>query len=141
MPTVFPQKKGTSSTAPVVPKKQGGWALGFTKEVSAAALLQLNFLHQCSKWLSMLQLNVPQAMQHNHGPNALESACRLLSLCTPCGGCVPCTDPPSLYASHLQNELFVGRAAMLGFAFSLVGELLTGKGALAQLGYEVSLEL
>jgi hypothetical protein len=26
---------------------------------------------------------------------------------------------------------------MMGFAFSLVGELLTGKGALAQLGYEV----
>jgi len=26
---------------------------------------------------------------------------------------------------------------MLGFAFSLVGEVLTGKGALAQLGYEV----
>jgi hypothetical protein len=36
-----------------------------------------------------------------------------------------------------ENELFVGRAAMLGFAFSLIGELLTGKGALAQLGYEV----
>lgn len=26
---------------------------------------------------------------------------------------------------------------MMGFAFSLIGELLTGKGALAQLGYEV----
>jgi len=36
-----------------------------------------------------------------------------------------------------DNELFVGRAAMLGFAFSLVGEILTGKGALAQLGYEI----
>ncbi|KAJ9513102.1 hypothetical protein QJQ45_029409 [Haematococcus lacustris] len=36
-----------------------------------------------------------------------------------------------------DNELFVGRAAMLGFAFSLIGELLTGKGALAQLGYEI----
>jgi len=36
-----------------------------------------------------------------------------------------------------ENELFVGRAAMLGFAFSLIGELLTGKGALAQLGYEI----
>jgi hypothetical protein len=30
-----------------------------------------------------------------------------------------------------------GRAAMLGFAFSLIGELLTGKGALAQFGYEI----
>lgn len=36
-----------------------------------------------------------------------------------------------------DNELFVGRAAMLGFAFSLIGEVITGKGALAQLGYEV----
>jgi len=36
-----------------------------------------------------------------------------------------------------DNELFVGRAAMLGFAFSLIGELITGKGALAQLGYEI----
>ncbi|KAF5841540.1 hypothetical protein DUNSADRAFT_12468 [Dunaliella salina] len=36
-----------------------------------------------------------------------------------------------------DNELFVGRAAMLGFAFSLIGEVLTGKGALAQLGYEI----
>lgn len=36
-----------------------------------------------------------------------------------------------------ENELFVGRAAMLGFAFSLIGELVTGRGALAQLGYEV----
>ncbi|KAJ9506414.1 hypothetical protein QJQ45_004915 [Haematococcus lacustris] len=36
-----------------------------------------------------------------------------------------------------ENELFVGRAAMLGFALSLIGELLTGKGALAQLGYEI----
>lgn len=26
---------------------------------------------------------------------------------------------------------------MLGFAFSLVGEILTGKGALGQLGYEI----
>ncbi len=33
------------------------------------------------------------------------------------------------------NELFVGRLAMLGFAASLVGELLTGQGALAQFGY------
>lgn len=34
------------------------------------------------------------------------------------------------------NELFVGRMAMLGFAASLVGEILTGKGAAGQLGLE-----
>ncbi|GLI64663.1 hypothetical protein VaNZ11_007991 [Volvox africanus] len=37
------------------------------------------------------------------------------------------------------NELFVGRLAMLGFASSLIGEVLTGKGALAQFGYETGL--
>jgi hypothetical protein len=31
-----------------------------------------------------------------------------------------------------ENELFVGRLAMIGFASSLLGEILTGKGALAQ---------
>jgi hypothetical protein len=35
-----------------------------------------------------------------------------------------------------QNELFVGRAAMVGVAAALVGEVLTGSGPLAQLGYE-----
>ncbi|CAM8883466.1 unnamed protein product [Rhodiola kirilowii] len=34
------------------------------------------------------------------------------------------------------NELFVGRLAQLGFAFSLIGEILTGKGALSQLNIE-----
>ncbi|GIL49566.1 hypothetical protein Vafri_5906 [Volvox africanus] len=38
------------------------------------------------------------------------------------------------------NELFVGRLAMLGFASSLIGEVLTGKGALAQFGYETGLD-
>lgn len=37
---------------------------------------------------------------------------------------------------HPNYSLHQGRAAMLGFAFSLVGEVLTGKGALAQLGCE-----
>ncbi|EFJ43155.1 hypothetical protein VOLCADRAFT_83375 [Volvox carteri f. nagariensis] len=37
------------------------------------------------------------------------------------------------------NELFVGRLAMLGFASSLIGEILTGKGPLAQFGYETGL--
>lgn len=31
----------------------------------------------------------------------------------------------------------MGRAAMLGVAFAIVGEILTGSGPLAQLGYEV----
>eukprot|EP00270_Netrium_digitus_P016727 TRINITY_DN603_c0_g1_i1.p2 TRINITY_DN603_c0_g1~~TRINITY_DN603_c0_g1_i1.p2 ORF type:complete len:259 (+),score=58.45 TRINITY_DN603_c0_g1_i1:77-853(+) len=34
------------------------------------------------------------------------------------------------------NELFVGRLAQLGFVASLVGEIVTGKGALAQLNIE-----
>eukprot|EP00775_Hariotina_reticulata_P010780 gene10779-10936_t len=38
-----------------------------------------------------------------------------------------------------SNELFVGRLAMIGFASSLVGEVLSGKGALAQLGYDFGL--
>lgn len=37
------------------------------------------------------------------------------------------------------NELLVGRAAMVGFASALIGEILTGKGALAQFGYELEL--
>ena len=39
------------------------------------------------------------------------------------------------------NELFVGRMAQLGFAASLIGEVLTGKGALAQFGIETGLPL
>eukprot|EP00887_Chlorella_sp_A99_P001356 scaffold8.g1356.t1 len=35
-----------------------------------------------------------------------------------------------------SNELFVGRAAMLGFSAALIGEVLTGVGPLHQLGYE-----
>ncbi|PNW88154.1 hypothetical protein CHLRE_01g016600v5 [Chlamydomonas reinhardtii] len=40
-----------------------------------------------------------------------------------------------------ENELFVGRAAQLGFAFSLIGEAVTGKGALAQFDIETGLSL
>ena len=40
-----------------------------------------------------------------------------------------------------QNELFVGRVAHLGFAISLIGEALTGKGILAQFDYDTSLPL
>eukprot|EP00898_Chlorokybus_atmophyticus_P000259 jgi/Chlat1/1233/Chrsp115S00750 len=39
------------------------------------------------------------------------------------------------------NELFVGRLAMIGFASSLLGELLTGKGALAQFGLETGIPI
>lgn len=39
------------------------------------------------------------------------------------------------------NELFVGRVAQLGFAFSLIGETITGKGALAQIGLETGLPI
>jgi photosystem II protein len=35
-----------------------------------------------------------------------------------------------------SNELFVGRLAQLGIAFSIIGEIITGKGALAQLNIE-----
>lgn len=40
-----------------------------------------------------------------------------------------------------SNELFVGRMAMLGIASSIIGEVLTGKGALAQLGFETGLPI
>ncbi|KAE9603923.1 hypothetical protein Lal_00001962 [Lupinus albus] len=41
-----------------------------------------------------------------------------------------------LFGFTKSNELFVGRLAQLGFAFSLIGEIITGKGALAQLNIE-----
>nr|KJB59228.1 hypothetical protein B456_009G245800 [Gossypium raimondii] len=40
-----------------------------------------------------------------------------------------------------QNELFVGRVAMLGFAASLLGEAITGKGILAQLNLETGIPI
>lgn len=40
-----------------------------------------------------------------------------------------------------QNELFVGRMAMLGFGASLLGEAITGKGSLAQFDLETGLPL
>eukprot|EP00897_Mesotaenium_endlicherianum_P004588 jgi/Mesen1/4157/ME000219S03287 len=39
------------------------------------------------------------------------------------------------------NELFVGRLAQLGFAISIIGEVITGKGALAQLNIETGVPL
>ncbi|XP_022861465.1 photosystem II 22 kDa protein, chloroplastic [Olea europaea var. sylvestris] len=40
-----------------------------------------------------------------------------------------------------ENELFVGRVAMIGFAASLLGEAVTGKGILAQLNLETGIPL
>ncbi|CAO2196803.1 unnamed protein product [Urochloa humidicola] len=40
-----------------------------------------------------------------------------------------------------ENELFVGRVAMLGFAASLLGEAITGKGILAQLNLETGIPI
>merc|ERR1711924_441581 len=39
------------------------------------------------------------------------------------------------------NELFVGRMAQLGFAASLIGEAVTGKGPLAQFNLETGIPL
>ncbi|CAI5509126.1 unnamed protein product [Closterium sp. Naga37s-1] len=46
-----------------------------------------------------------------------------------------------LFGYTKANELFVGRMAQLGFAASLVGEVITGKGALAQLNIETGLPI
>ncbi len=40
-----------------------------------------------------------------------------------------------------KNELFVGRVAMIGFAASLLGEAITGKGILAQLNLETGIPI
>ncbi|CAI5948330.1 unnamed protein product [Closterium sp. NIES-65] len=46
-----------------------------------------------------------------------------------------------LFGFTKANELFVGRMAQLGFAASLVGEVITGRGALAQLNIETGLPI
>jgi len=46
-----------------------------------------------------------------------------------------------LFAFSTPNELFVGRMAQLGFAFALIGETVTGKGALAQLKFETGMSM
>ncbi|GMH31240.1 hypothetical protein Nepgr_033083 [Nepenthes gracilis] len=46
-----------------------------------------------------------------------------------------------LFGFTKANELFVGRLAQLGFAFSLIGEIITGKGALAQLNIETGVPI
>jgi len=40
-----------------------------------------------------------------------------------------------------SNELFVGRVAMLGFAAAVLGEIVTGKGALAQFNIETGVPI
>lgn len=45
-------------------------------------------------------------------------------------------DSGPLFGFTKSNELFVGRLAQLGIAFSIIGEIITGKGALAQLNIE-----
>lgn len=47
--------------------------------------------------------------------------------------------PPIASAFTRRREIFVGRTAMTGFITAVVGELLTGKGALGQLRLETSL--
>lgn len=46
-----------------------------------------------------------------------------------------------LFGFTKSNELFVGRLAQLGIAFSIIGEIITGKGALAQLNIETGVPL
>ncbi|CAI5458951.1 unnamed protein product [Closterium sp. Yama58-4] len=44
-----------------------------------------------------------------------------------------------LFGFTKANELFVGRVAQLGFAASMIGEVITGRGALAQLNIDIGL--
>ncbi|EPS63793.1 hypothetical protein M569_10990, partial [Genlisea aurea] len=46
-----------------------------------------------------------------------------------------------LFGFTKANELFVGRLAQLGIAFSIIGEIVTGKGALAQLNVETGVPI
>lgn len=46
-----------------------------------------------------------------------------------------------LFGFTKANELFVGRLAQLGIAFSIIGEIITGKGALAQLNFETGVPI
>jgi hypothetical protein len=57
--------------------------------------------------------------------------------CNPFLPSLPFPPLPSLQ----ENELLVGRVAQLGFAASLIGEILTGKGPLEQLGLEIGIPL
>jgi photosystem II protein len=50
-------------------------------------------------------------------------------------------DAGPLFGFTKSNELFVGRLAQLGVAFSIIGEIITGKGALAQLNIETGVPI
>lgn len=49
--------------------------------------------------------------------------------------------PASCFSPVQENELFVGRMAQLGFAAALLGEGVTGKGPLGQIGLETGIPL
>ncbi|KAK1258480.1 hypothetical protein QJS04_geneDACA017268 [Acorus gramineus] len=51
------------------------------------------------------------------------------------------TEGGPLFGFTKSNELFVGRLAQLGVAFSIIGEIITGKGALAQLNIETGVPI
>lgn len=51
------------------------------------------------------------------------------------------TEGGPLFGFTKANELFVGRLAQLGIAFSIIGEIITGKGALAQLNFETGVPI
>jgi len=57
-----------------------------------------------------------------------------------CGAFGACNAGP-LFGFTKSNELFVGRLAQLGVAFSIIGEIITGKGALAQLNIETGVPI
>ena len=65
---------------------------------------------------------------------------RLTQLVTQCNTLFLLNTGP-LFGFTKANELFVGRLAQLGFAFSLIGEIITGKGALAQLNIETGVPI
>lgn len=48
--------------------------------------------------------------------------------------------PLRMSAALLSNNIVSGRVAMLGFAYALIGEILDGKGLLAQIGYDTTVE-
>lgn len=52
-----------------------------------------------------------------------------------------CNAAGPLFGFTKSNELFVGRLAQLGVAFSIIGEIVTGKGALAQLNIETGVPI
>ncbi|KAJ8762982.1 hypothetical protein K2173_023111 [Erythroxylum novogranatense] len=56
-------------------------------------------------------------------------------------GALGLSESGPLFGFTKSNELFVGRLAQLGIAFSLIGEIITGKGALSQLNIETGIPI